>query len=61
MKYLIKYNIVLILTLFVFGSLFSQSIESRLILKEGIILIKKVIIKTLVIVILIQLKKIIII
>ena len=35
MKYLIKYNIVLILTLFIFGSLFSQSIESRLILKEG--------------------------
>ena len=35
MNYLIKYNIVFILILFVFGSLCSQSIESRLILKEG--------------------------
>ena len=35
MKKLIKFKAVLILKLFVFGSLHSQSIESRLILKEG--------------------------
>ena len=35
MNNLIKYNTVLILKLLVFGSFYSQSIESRLILKEG--------------------------
>ena len=35
MKNLIRFKAVLILKLFVFGSLHSQSIESRLILKEG--------------------------
>ena len=35
MKKLIKFKAVLILKLFVFGSLHSQSIESRLIVKEG--------------------------
>ena len=35
MNNLIKYNTVLILKILVFGSFYSQSIESRLILKEG--------------------------
>ena len=35
MNNLIKYNTILILKLLVFGSFYSQSIESRLILKEG--------------------------